>query len=97
MAGLVLRAIFSLQQSGMGHGGSSCGFLGGVKKPPQSVLSLTFYYMSKTSIHLCGSASASLVRGCSGAHMAQAEVMAGCLLFKCCGIHQVCCLKRACK
>lgn len=67
-------------------------FCGWCQKASPTSISLSFYYMSKTLRHLCCSASASLVRGCSGAPMAQAEVMAGRLHFKCCGIHSVGCL-----
>lgn len=62
-------------------------FCGCYQRVSPASVSLSFYYMSKTLRHLCSSACASLVRGCSGVHMAQAEVMAGPLHFECCGIH----------
>lgn len=62
-------------------------FCGCCQKSSPSSVSLSFHDMSKTLRRLCSSASASLVTGCSGAHMAQAEGMAGPLHFQCCGIH----------
>lgn len=56
MAGSVLRAIFSLQQQGMGHEGSSCGFLWVLPKSlPKQCKSVFLLHEEdlKTSLQQC--------------------------------------------